>query len=65
MEDALRDELIRTLKNRFEKNNHRHVGIDWSAVQAKLEAHPEKLRSLYEMERTGGEPDVVGYDKET
>jgi len=53
------------LKARFEKNMHRHRGLDWSSVQARLEAHPDKLWSLNEMERTGGEPDVVGYDSET
>ena len=63
MKAAVKDELIETLKNRFEKNTGRHKGIDWSAVQAKLEANPRKLEALYEMERTGGEPDVIGYDK--
>jgi hypothetical protein len=53
------------LKARFEKNMNRHKGLEWAKVQAKLEANPEKLWSLYEMERTGGEPDVVGYDKKT
>ena len=62
---AQQSELIATLKNRFEKNAARHKGIDWSAVQAKLEAAPEKLWSLNEMERTGGEPDVIGQDKKT
>ena len=65
MEAALLNELIKTLKDRFAKNMRRHTGIGWSAVQAKLEASPEKLQTLYEMERTGGEPDVVGYDAET
>jgi hypothetical protein len=60
-----RDELVRTLKARFEKNMDRHTGIEWTGVQAKLEADPEKLWSLYEMERTGGEPDVVGHDEKT
>lgn len=60
-----RDELLATLKRRFEENMHRHPGIDWAAVQARLEANPDKLWSLYEMESTGGEPDVVGYDQET
>src|SRR5581483_3816423 len=60
-----REELFRTLKARFEKNMNRHQGLEWAKVQAKLEAHPEKLWSLHEMERTGGEPDVVGYDKKT
>ena len=58
-----REELLRTLKARFEKNMNRHKGLDWVKVQAKLEANTEKLWSLNEMERTGGEPDVVGYDK--
>jgi len=57
------DELLHTLKARFEKNPNLHKGIEWSKVQAKLEAAPEKLWSLNEMERTGGEPDVVGEDK--
>jgi hypothetical protein len=60
-----REELLRTLKARFEKNMNRHKGLDWAKVQAKLEANTEKLWSLYEMERTGGEPDVVGHDKKT
>jgi hypothetical protein len=60
-----REELLRVLKARFEKNVNRHKGLDWSKVQAKLEANSEKLWSLNEMERTGGEPDVVGYDKKT
>src|SRR3712207_9268555 len=60
-----REELLRTLKARFEKNIDRHKGLEWAKVQAKLEANPEKLWSLYEMERTGGEPDVVGEDKKT
>lgn len=62
---AQQDELLATLKARFEKNMPRHKGIDWSAVQARLEAAPEKLWSLNEMERTGGEPDVVGQDKKS
>lgn len=56
------DEILGTLKARFEKNKSRHEGLEWANVQAKLEAHPEKLWSLYEMERTGGEPDVVFRD---
>jgi hypothetical protein len=60
-----RDELLKTLKARFEKHMHRHRGIAWTSVQARLVANPEKLRSLHEMERTGGEPDVVGHDKKT
>jgi hypothetical protein len=58
-----RDELLKVLKARFEKHANRHKGLEWSRVQAKLEANAEKLWSLSEMERTGGEPDVVGYDK--
>lgn len=57
-----REELIDTLKTRFEKNMHRHEGLDWDAIQAKLADDPEKLWSLFEMERTEGEPDVVTYD---
>ena len=60
-----REELLSTLKARFEKNMNRHKGLEWSKVQAKLEANPEKLWSLNEMETTGGEPDVVGLDKKT
>jgi hypothetical protein len=60
-----REELLKVLKARFEKNMNRHKGLDWSKVQAKLEASPEKLWSLNEMERTGGEPDVVAFDKKT
>jgi hypothetical protein len=60
-----REELLKTLKVRFEKNMNRHKGLEWSKIQAKLEAHPEKLSSLNAMESTGGEPDVVGYDKKT
>lgn len=60
-----RAELLRTLKTRFEKNMNRHPGLDWAGVQARLEANPEKLWSLHEMERTGGDPDVVGFDSQT
>jgi len=60
-----RQELLRALKARFEKNMNRHKGLEWAKVQVKLEANTEKLRSLNEMERTGGEPDVVGHDKKT
>lgn len=59
------EELLKILKARFEKNMTRHKGLVWAKVQAKLEAHTEKLRTLNEMEETGGEPDVVGYDKKT
>ena len=59
------EELLVTLKDRFERHRNRHRGLDWLKVQAKLEAQPEKLSSLHAMERTGGEPDVVGYDEKT
>jgi len=57
--------LLSILKSRFEKNMNRHNGMDWSAIETKLKASPEKLWSLNEMERTGGEPDVVAFDKKT
>jgi len=60
-----REELLRALKARFEENMNRHTGLEWAKVQAKLEANTGKLWSLNEMERTGGEPDVVGHDKKT
>ncbi|WP_019639332.1 DUF4256 domain-containing protein [Paenibacillus fonticola] len=60
-----REELLRILKARFEKHMNRHEGLEWSKVQAKLEANAEKLWSLGEMEKTGGEPDVVAHDPET
>ena len=59
------EELLRALKARFEKHMNRHKGLDWASVQAKLEASAEKLRSINEMERTGGEPDVVSRDQKT
>jgi len=59
------DNLLRILKTRFEKNMNRHKDLEWAEVQAKLESHTEKLWSLNEMEKTGGEPDVVGHDKAT
>ena len=59
------DELIRVLKARFEKNMNRHTGLEWAKVQTKMENNTEILWSLNEMERTGGEPDVIGYDKKT
>jgi hypothetical protein len=65
MDAALRDELIKALKERFGRNMRRHTGIEWNSVQAKLQARPEKLQALYEMERTGGEPDVVGREEAT
>ena len=60
-----REELLTAAKARFEKNMNRHEGLEWTKVQAKLAANAEKLWSLNEMERTGGEPDVVGHDKKT
>ena len=57
--------LLGVLKTRFEKNTRRHQGLEWAAVQARLQANPEKLWSLNEMESTGGEPDVVGFDQTT
>src|SRR5579862_2821573 len=60
-----RRELINVLRARFQKNMNRHQGLDWARVQARLEANAEKLWSLHEMERTGGEPDVVGLDNKT
>lgn len=60
-----REELLSALKTRFEKNMNRHKGLEWPKVQARLEANAEKLWALHEMERTGGEPDVVGHDKKT
>ena len=65
MEAKMRAALLETLKARFEKNPGRHRGIEWTAVRARLEAAPGKLRALAEMERTGGEPDVVGRDAGT
>ena len=60
-----REELLSELKARFEENMNRHKGLEWAKVQAKLEANTKKLWTLSEMERTGGEPDVVGFDKKT
>ena len=60
-----RDELLEALKARFEKHTNRHKGLEWARVRARLEANPAKLWSLSEMERTGGEPDVVGHDRKT
>ncbi|THU32978.1 DUF4256 domain-containing protein [Niastella caeni] len=65
LSSAQREALLKALKVRFEKNGNRHKGLDWATIQAKLEANPKKLWSLNEMEETGGEPDVVGYDKKT
>ena len=64
MKAAVSDELIKTLRHRFEHNTGRHKGVDWSSVQAKLDANPRTLDALYEMERTGGEPDVIGRDND-
>ena len=60
-----REELLGALKDRFESNSDRHTGIEWAAVRTRLDAAPERLWTLAEMERTGGEPDVVGHDEET
>jgi hypothetical protein len=60
-----RGEILKVLKSRFEKNMERHKGIEWSKILSKLEKNPKKIWSLSEMERTGGEPDVIGYDKKT
>ena len=60
-----RDELLKGMKLRFEKNMHRHPGLSWSQVEAKLESNPDKLASLHAMENTGGEPDVIGHDEKT
>lgn len=60
-----RENLLKTLKTRFEKNKSRHQNLDWDTVQIKLESNPEKLWSLNEMEKTGGEPDVVSFDEKT
>src|SRR5246500_2998956 len=60
-----RDQLLGALKARFEANRNRHKGLEWANVLTKLEANPDKLWSLHEMERTGGEPDVIGLDKKT
>ena len=60
-----REELLKTLQARFDKNLNRHKNIEWSKVQAKLETNAEKLWSLNKMEETGGEPDIIGYDKKT
>ena len=65
LSSSQREQLLKTLKSRFEKNMHRHKGLEWEKIQSKLEANTEKLWSLNEMETTGGEPDVVGHDKKT
>lgn len=65
LETNVAEDLLKTLKDRFEKNMHRHEGLDWKSVESKLKNAPEKLWTLNEMERTGGEPDVTGFDAET
>ncbi len=65
LSSTLREELLQTLKTRFEKNRHRHKGLEWDKLKTKLLANPAKLWSLDEMENTGGEPDVIGFDKKT
>jgi hypothetical protein len=62
---AQAEEILKILKSRFEKNLHRHKGLEWSKILEKLEKNPGKLRTISEMERTGGEPDVMGHDKDT
>ncbi len=61
----LQEELLKLLKQRFDKNKDRHKGLEWAKVEARLKGNPSKLWSLHEMERTGGEPDVVGFDKKS
>tara|TARA_R100001143_G_C3361089_1_gene135916 strand:+ start:15772 stop:16350 length:579 start_codon:yes stop_codon:yes gene_type:complete len=63
LSEEQQEELLERLQTRFEENKKRHKGLDWTDIQTRLEASPEKLWSLYEMEKTGGEPDVVNYDK--
>lgn len=65
LSEEQREEVLSVLAARFEKNKGRHKGLEWARVRARLEANPEKLWSLSEMEKTGGEPDVVGHDKKT
>jgi hypothetical protein len=65
MKPGKREQLLASLRTRFESNRNRHPGLDWTGVEARLAAHPDRLKSLQEMERTGGEPDVVGQDKKT
>ena len=65
LSSKLREELLSTLQNRFEKNMNRHKGVEWIKVKLRLEANAKKLWSLSEMENTGGEPDIVGHDKKT
>lgn len=63
MKTTQREELLRALKARFDKHSKRHKGIEWADVRGRLDANPESLRSLHEMEATGGEPDVIGHDR--
>jgi Protein of unknown function (DUF4256) len=65
LSSARREELLKALKARFEKHMNRHQGLEWAKIQERLLANPEKLWALNEMERTGGEPDVIGHDKKT
>ncbi len=65
METLVREELLSILKQRFEENMQRHPDIEWAQVEARLADHPDKLKALFEMERTGGEPDVIGFDADT
>src|SRR5581483_2951361 len=65
LSSSQREEILKILQSRFEQNMRRHKGIAWSDLQPKLEAHPEALWSLHEMEKTGGEPDVIGHDTKT
>jgi hypothetical protein len=65
LESKISEDLLRTLKERFEKNIHRHAGLDWKSIESKLKCAPQKLWTLNYMEETSGEPDVLGYDAET
>ena len=65
LSSKLQEELLKQLKQRFDKNKDRHKGLEWAKVEARLKGNPSKLWSLNEMERTGGEPDVVGFDKKS
>lgn len=65
MKSSEKSQLLATLQSRFENNNSRHKGVDWADVEARLEAHPKKLQTLLEMESTGGEPDVIAFDRQS